>query len=322
MSRISEKLIVGQHHFTSFEIFSSVLRGYDLDIKQIDCGPFSALMKQLQCGPITLNHFITTRRFEANGNPPPGVRTFGVPTTKCQPFVWRGKKSSGNTIQIYKPCTELALITNPHFEAIDVSINEDDFNVLNRQWGFPNLDKIIGNTEMITCDPAIMQRLRNTLQFICDSLDSNSTHPEPHIDLHNLIKREVPYLLALALMSSVAHTVKATADKRSHALKTAIDYIQSNSNELVSINKLCHETGINERTLQRVFFDQYGVTPKSYVNTQQLNNTYKTLLYSAPLTTKVTDIAISHGFCHMSQFAADYQRQFGELPSETLKKNC
>lgn len=320
MSEIINSPDVAQHHFTSFEVFSSVLHSYDLNIKQIGRGSFSAFIQQIRCGPVAINRFTTTRRIEANGNPPPGVRTFGIPTENCQPFVWRGKKTSGNTIQIYAADTELELITQPEFEAIDVSISENDFNTLNQLWSFPELDKMVGSQEMLNCDPAIMQRLRKTLFFICDSIDNISAQLKPNLDLQNLIKHEVPYLLAQALMSSETHSFKTTASKRNHALNAAIDYIQSASDELISINKLCHVTGINERTLQRAFLDQYNVTPKSYIQMQRLNNAYKALLHSDPLTTKVTDIAISQGYNHMSQFAADYRRLFAELPSETLKQ--
>ncbi|MFV2073945.1 MAG: helix-turn-helix domain-containing protein, partial [Thermoanaerobaculales bacterium] len=43
-------------------------------------------------------------------------------------------------------------------------------------------------------------------------------------------------------------------------------------------------------------------------------------LRSATQPTLVTDVANSWGFWHMGQFAADYRRQFGELPSETLRR--
>jgi AraC family ethanolamine operon transcriptional activator len=35
---------------------------------------------------------------------------------------------------------------------------------------------------------------------------------------------------------------------------------------------------------------------------------------------KVVDVANRWGFWHMGQLAADYRRQFGELPSETLRR--
>ena len=35
----------------------------------------------------------------------------------------------------------------------------------------------------------------------------------------------------------------------------------------------------------------------------------------------IRDIANRYGFWHMGQFAADYKKLFGELPSKTLKQN-
>ncbi len=311
--------LISQHHFTNFEVFSSALSGYDIDVQQIGRGSFSAFLQQIQYGPVSINRFTTTLRFEANGKPPPGVRTFGVPTANCQPFVWRDQQTSGNTIQIYKPSTELALITNPKFEATDISISENDFNNLNRLWGFPNLENLIDNREMLECDPAKMYCLRNMLEHICSTLDNEPDRLKQDIELQNMVNYQVPYLLAEALITSAAHKVKTTACKRNQTLKTAVDYIHSSVNKAISIEKLCQDTGINNRTLQRAFLDQYGMTPKFYLQSQRLNNVYKALLHSDPETTKIIDIAISQGYWHMSQFAADYHRQFGELPSATLK---
>lgn len=36
----------------------------------------------------------------------------------------------------------------------------------------------------------------------------------------------------------------------------------------------------------------------------------------------VTQVAAEHGFLHMGNFAAQYQRRFGERPVETLKTPC
>ena len=33
----------------------------------------------------------------------------------------------------------------------------------------------------------------------------------------------------------------------------------------------------------------------------------------------VTEIAMQYGFFHLSQFAQDYRKSFGERPSETLR---
>ena len=119
-----------QLQFSNFEIFARTLKGYDLDLKQLDRGTFSASLQHIVCDTVFINRIASTRRFEVHGIPPPGLRTFGIPTTNCLPFTWRNKFSSGNTIQIYKPSTELEMVTHPFFEAIDVSIPEETFNIL------------------------------------------------------------------------------------------------------------------------------------------------------------------------------------------------
>ncbi|MFV9615829.1 MAG: helix-turn-helix domain-containing protein [Gammaproteobacteria bacterium] len=308
-----------QLHFTNFEIFASVLNGYDLDLKQIDRGVFSGSLQQIECSPVLINRISSTRRFEVQGSSPVGLLTFGIPTSNCLPFTWRNKISTANTIQIYKSNTELEMITHPFFEAIDISITEDTFNELNQQWGFPTLNKIIGTSEMLICNPEIMQQLRNTLQTICNTVDSKPDLLKQSTGLQNLIKYEVPYLLVQTLMTAKTQEIKTTPSIRNNALKTAIDYIQATPPDKLSLNQFCSDNDINARTLQRAFLEQFGISPKSYAKAHQLSRIYKTLSHNHSETTRVYDIARNHGFKHMSQFATDYRRHFGELPSETLK---
>jgi AraC family ethanolamine operon transcriptional activator len=309
---------IARHRFTDFEMFAEVLTGFDLDFKQISRGSFSANLQQIKFGPISISRFSTTRNLEAIGNPPPGVMTFGIPSLNCQPFIWRGLLTDGNSIQIFKPSTELSVITNLVFEGISVSIAETDFNDLNNQWGFPDLNEIIGVRERAACDPAIMYKLRKTLHYICQLADNDPDELKHSSAVQNLVRFEVPHLLLQALTSSEAVPFNSTPGKRNHALKTALEYIRSTSNELTSINSFCQQTGINERTLQRAFLDVYGVTPKAYFQALRLNSVYKTLFHSDPNSTRITDVAGKLGYWHMSQFGIDYRRQFGELPSETL----
>ena len=309
-----------QLQFSNFEIFAHVLNGYDLDLKQLDHGTFSATLQQIAYDYVVINRVATTRRFEAHGSPPPGVRTFGIPTTNCLPFIWRNKFSSGNTIQIYKPSTELEMFTHPFFEAIDVSISEEDFNILIQQLGYPELDKLIGTREMVICHPEVMKQLRDALQTICTIVDNKPDSLRYDIGLQDLIKYDLPQLLAQAVMTADTKDIKIAPVQRSRALKLAIDYVKQTPQDQVSISQFCSDNDINVRTLQRAFLDQYGITPKSYAKAYHLNIIYKKLLQSNASFTRIADIASTHGFWHMSQFATDYRRHFGELPSETLKK--
>jgi AraC family ethanolamine operon transcriptional activator len=305
--------------FDCFEVLGSSLASYDVDIKQFGSGSFSAALQQIQCDPVFISRFNVNSRIEVCGNPPPGVRTFGIPTANCQPFIWRGQHSDSNSIQIYQSSSELELMTNPRFEAIDISISEGDFNALIHNQGFPDLDEMIGAREMVICDPAIMYRLRKVLQSICQVSASDAEALEQNARLQTLIRQEVPYLLAQALLSSDIPVCKAAPNRRNRALKAAIEYTRANTKQATSVGDFCRKTGFNERTLQRAFLDAYGMTPKTYMQAFRLNCAYKCLSKNGPTNKRITEIAANFGFWHMSQFAADYYRLFNELPSETLR---
>jgi AraC family ethanolamine operon transcriptional activator len=306
-------------NFTNFEVYSEVLKAYDLDVCQIDRGQFNGSLQQIQYGSIFINSVASTRRFEIFGSAPPGLRTFGITGKNCLPFIWRNKLSDGSSIQIYKPSTELEMITQPFFEAIDFSITEEAFNTLLQQWQLPELDKLIARREMVISKPDIMQLLRKTLKTICTTVNHNPELLRHNTALQDLIKIEMPKLLSQALMQGESQDIKTMPIKRSHALKTAVDYIRATPHKNISLNTFCIENNINDRTLQRAFLEHYGVTGKSYATAHRLNHVFKTLSASDPKITHISDIAANHGFWHMSQFATDYRRHFGELPSETLK---
>lgn len=60
-----------------------------------------------------------------------------------------------------------------------------------------------------------------------------------------------------------------------------------------------------------------GLSPVQYLRAARLLGVRRELLRAGPVI-RVSDAAARWGFWRLSQFAADYKRLFGELPSETL----
>ena len=89
-----------------------------------------------------------------------------------------------------------------------------------------------------------------------------------------------------------------------------------------SVRDLCRTIGVSERTLQYAFVAHFGVTPASYLKAVRLNGARREFRRSDPLDAKISEIAGRWGFWHMGQFAADYRKQFGELPSQTLSNSA
>lgn len=86
----------------------------------------------------------------------------------------------------------------------------------------------------------------------------------------------------------------------------------------MTVQRLCRHTGVSKRTLEYAFDEQIGVSPKQFINSIRLNAVRKQ--HRSGTVHKVVDAANAWGFWHMGQFARDYRKLFGELPSATLSQ--
>ena len=306
------------HQSRNFEEFAALLHGFDMDIRQLDRGLFSGSSHQVAIGKTILSHFVTNRRLEVSGASPTGLLTFGIPLESCNPFTWRKQTTDGNSIQIYRHSTELAVITNTFFESIDVSLTEDSLNERGQALGLPDVCSLAGNKEMVRCDPAFMRVLRSTLFRIISSVRNN---PSLFYDkaVTNEMDSEISRSLLYALHSA-RPPIQSSSSLKLRSVNKTLDFINSVSGEKVELKDLCRVAHVSQRTLQYRFKHYLGLSPKRYLRVHRLNMVYKKLTLSNPADTKVADIANEFGFFHLGQFAADYRCHFGELPSETLNR--
>jgi len=91
-----------------------------------------------------------------------------------------------------------------------------------------------------------------------------------------------------------------------------------------SIEEKCHisdiaqECNISERLLFHAFKENYGTTPKNYLNALRFNRLREDLLKMEPETT-INNIIGKYHFYNQSTFTQAYKKMFGELPSQTIK---
>jgi len=74
--------------------------------------------------------------------------------------------------------------------------------------------------------------------------------------------------------------------------------------------------GVGQRTVFNAFF---GISPSAFQRALQLGRVCRPLLSAPPYAT-VTTLALDEGVQHLGRFAGAYRRQFGELPSATLRR--
>jgi len=90
---------------------------------------------------------------------------------------------------------------------------------------------------------------------------------------------------------------------------------------LPSMVDLCAHTGASARTLQYAFREVMQMSPVAYLRLLRLNRVRSALQTATTANITVTQVAMQWGFLHLGEFARDYQRLFGECPSETLARS-
>ena len=108
---------------------------------------------------------------------------------------------------------------------------------------------------------------------------------------------------------------------RQRAVERAEAYLKAHLDSPIPLAHLCHVTGLSERGLRNAFYRVRGMSPTRCLRTERLHGVRNALRgeWSSPIT--VTDVAIGHGFSELGRFSMTYREEFGESPSETLRRH-
>jgi AraC-like DNA-binding protein len=102
------------------------------------------------------------------------------------------------------------------------------------------------------------------------------------------------------------------------SLVHALRWLGGRLDEPIELDTLAAVAGVRPRTLEAHFKAYLGTTPLGWVRRMRLARARQQLL-AGDEQASVTGIALANGFGELGRFAAQYRRQFGELPSQTLR---
>ena len=101
-------------------------------------------------------------------------------------------------------------------------------------------------------------------------------------------------------------------------LARAVGWLRERLDEPIHLDTLAAVAGVRPRTLEAHFRRYLGTTPLGWVRRMRLARARQQLLATG-VAKSVTGVAVANGFTELGRFAAQYRRQFGELPSQRLK---
>ena len=102
------------------------------------------------------------------------------------------------------------------------------------------------------------------------------------------------------------------------SLARALHWLEGRPDEAIALETLAAVAGVRPRTLEAHFKQHLGTTPLGWVRRTRLARARQQLV-AARGKASVTDIALANGFKEFGRFSALYRRQFGELPSQTMR---
>ncbi|WP_345800114.1 helix-turn-helix transcriptional regulator [Microbacterium sp. AZCO] len=104
------------------------------------------------------------------------------------------------------------------------------------------------------------------------------------------------------------------------AIRRATAYIEENLAAPISVTQIADAARISVRTLEYAFRRHFSTTPGAYLRVARLRQVNAELRDADPATTTVADVVRRWGITLQGRFAAEYRAEFGENPSETLRR--
>jgi AraC-like DNA-binding protein len=112
----------------------------------------------------------------------------------------------------------------------------------------------------------------------------------------------------------------ATTRRRRDGVARALEYIEQNPRRAVRISELARAACLSPRSLQAGFAEHFGVGPLTYAKRLRLERARAEIEETAG-DVAIANIAHRWGFGSADTFTRLYQRQFGELPSQTRARS-
>jgi len=304
--------------FDDFDQLSHAVHAWDLDFRQLDMGECKAELLQFANGNILLGNARFNRRIDQRGSAPPENWTFAIFSAQSSSIIWHEQEIPNNSIIVYKPGSEIDCISRPGFEVYTLSFPEDFLNEIGAKLGLAEIRKLVNGSDNFEYDLRGLAVIRGKLHQVVNAVNSGTSQ----IDTSSLMQSlDVELAEQILLILSRSYPNKNTSTGlRKRAIQRTKAYLTDFPFETHTVSQLCNIAGVSERTLQYAFLEHYGVSPKTYLKNIRLNGARRELWKSNPHVSRVNEVAGSWSFWHMGQFAKDYRKLFGELPSDTLKR--
>ena len=184
---------------------------------------------------------------------------------------------------------------------------------------FQPMDRVLEFPVVFDLTAGLGASFYGMIRHLADELAHNAA-----VAKSRLVCAQLEQTLLMLILCGAEHSYRDAleASDRSvcpkHVVK-AYQYMEANARENITIADLTRVTGVSGRALYEGFRRFKGSSPKACLRAIRMQAIRKELLAGAE-DDDVTRLAARWGFTHLGRFASNYQKIFGEKPSQTLRR--
>jgi AraC family transcriptional regulator, ethanolamine operon transcriptional activator len=292
------------------------LHGWKQTYDQLTPGRFVGRLTGLHLDDMHVFCETTSQSLRQTCEVPPDSDWFGIPAADDSTGRIGPQPIRGESLAFQRGGVEFELLTPGDYAIFGVVVRDE---LLQRHASTVEHDDLVARAEhagTIAVDSSARTRFCALLRDVLDGTAHTLLSERARRDVQTSVLSALFELCAATALEPVAVPARP---RRQWIVSEARDYVLANRERPVGVPELCERLHVSRRTLQYCFQDVLGLAPASYLRVIRLNGARRDLCGAAPGERTVQDVAAAWGFWHLSQFATDYRKLFGVLPSDTLK---
>lgn len=307
-------------HTKDIDEQSILLDDWEQEYRQLSCGRFSGNVSTAHGQQVAIVSEHTNQSLHQRVMPPAGQLVFGLVLNRDDALQINQHQVHTTSMVAIEGGREYDFRTTGNTELLGL--------VLDSSLAYANDGAHIALIQnairqgVVALDPTAATMLRHLWQMMAQILHREAVWPSsmPLPQLANTALNNV--LLALSMSSSLSGAASSSASERqASVVQQAIRFMRAHLDQDFCIADVCAATHVSQRTLQYHFESRLHLSPNQYLKAMRLNAARSLIrkLAGDGGRANIAEIASRCGYEHPSRFAGDYRRQFGTLPSETLR---
>ncbi|MEM5437961.1 helix-turn-helix domain-containing protein [Paraburkholderia diazotrophica] len=295
------------------------LRGWTQTYDQLTAGRFVGKLTGLHLDTMHVFCETTSQTLRQTCEVPEDAYWFGIPADPANTGRIDSHAIGDDALAFQRGGVEFELLTPGGYAIFGVVVCRD---VLHRHAAAVEHADMIDqatHTGVLPIDAKNKGQFCALLRSALDDTASAALSAPARSNLQTSVLSSLFDLCAATSVEPAALPAVPARPRRQWIVSSARDYVLANRERPVSVPELCEHLHVSRRTLQYCFQDVLGLAPANYLRAIRLNGARRDLCDAAPGERTVQDVAAAWGFWHLSQFATDYRKLFGLLPSDTLK---